>query len=531
MISPTILDVARAIREATGQEPLTPRWEATCRAFYGLELREQDVDNLAAGTRRTKAAIRAMSRGPRRELWARVGRRGRKSFTMAMLAVYEAMFGGHERYLVRGERGLVAVISKDTAGSTLVARFAELHAEALGVACHWSSIGSVRVLELEGFAFGIACFPCNARAPRGFAVPVIIADEIAHWATDSAEYMNSDESVLGAIKPAMAQFPDAKLLAISSPLGREGMHYETIDANLGGADPDVLAVEGPTWEWNPEISEARTHEIEKDAKTHGMEFGAIPRDYVQDDFFGEGIPAALSDDPPLAIRPTFALDPAFAHDRFGFAVISTQPDPNPAPNTKPRRITYVHETGAWRANGAKPSELLARFRNEIAGRYVTDVGHITAYSDQYEGHSLRELARGAGINLIVIPWTGGTSETSKNARYRQVRAAMYEGAFRIRRGDVELVAEMRTVRSIINAAGHERIETPRNAAGHGDRTSALVLAGSIALGRTPAAPPQPKTQNDEQQTMRSAVIKTALARLKNDPLRAAREYARSHAHH
>ncbi len=321
----TILDVAASISTATGLAPLTPRWEATLRAFYGLDLREQDAESLARSTRRSAASWLSAPRIERRELWARVGRRGRKSYTMALLALFEAAFGGHERFLVPGERGLIAIISKDTAGSALVATFCELHAQALGIKTGWTSIGAVRVLWLEGYAFGIACFPCNARSPRGYAIPVIVADEIAHWATDSDEYTNSDEAVLGAVKPAMAQFPDSKLVAISSPLGCEGMHYEALEGNLGdGADPGVLAVEGPTWEWNPDIREARTHEIERDPETHAREFGAVPSGNDGTAFVPADVAACFEPHAGLYHwgRPFLVIDPAETTNTFAWCVAS-----------------------------------------------------------------------------------------------------------------------------------------------------------------------------------------------------------------
>ena len=53
----TILDVAADIERATGLKPLTPRWEATMRAFYGLDLRPEDIANLKASTRRTSNGL------------------------------------------------------------------------------------------------------------------------------------------------------------------------------------------------------------------------------------------------------------------------------------------------------------------------------------------------------------------------------------------------------------------------------------------------------------------------------------------
>jgi hypothetical protein len=529
----SILDIARDIDLATGKGPLTPRWEATLRAFYGLELRQVDLANLAAGNARLGAA-----RGPFRELWARVGRRGRKSFTMALLAVFEAIFGGHERFLVAGERGLVAVVSKDTAGSILVARFCELHALALGLATSWTSMGSIRILEIEGIPFGIACFPCNAKAPRGYAMPVIIADEPAHWATES-EFVNSDEMVLGAIKPAMAQFPDAKLVAISSPLGKLGLHYDTVERNLGRSaepdlgppDADVLAVEGPTWEWNPDISEARTHELEKDPRVHAREYGGVPGAGVIADWFGSALDRAVEPlpDAPLVVRPTAApvvfhssvcmaeragsflhglplgcdcalaaaeragsdpflegvrytigVDQAFQHDKFAWAVISSQlGEWNPEIQKRGPRITRVHDVGAWKPDRS-PREMLRRLLNEVCRRYHTN----RIFIDQHGGIAVLELCSDVGLSAQIIPWTGGDGETSKATRYRAVRIAMLEGVFKIP-NEPDLLREFRMVQGALLPSGGERISVPRTALGHGDRVSATVLAGSIALAHSP----------------------------------------------
>jgi hypothetical protein len=275
MTRPTILDTFATIGRAQGTE-LGPRWRATLALFYGLPLTGDDVDALVASTKRSVDGIRSLTGHVFGELWCRVGRRGLKSTTAAGIAVHEAAFGGHEDYLLPGERGLIAVISKDTAGSEVVARFAELHAQALGLATRWTSQGAIRILEIEGLPFGIACFACNTTAPRGFAMPVVIADEIALWSSDKLG-ANPDVEVLAAVKPAMAQFRAPKFVAISSPFGVTGVHFETIEANLGdGSSPDVLAVQGPTWDWNESITEEQTRKLERDAVRHAREYGAIP---------------------------------------------------------------------------------------------------------------------------------------------------------------------------------------------------------------------------------------------------------------
>lgn len=273
----TILDLYRIIATKPGFKPFSGLWRATLAFFYGLALTAEDVQFLTRATRRTETAIRARAeQGSFTELWCRIGRRGWKSASAALIGIFEACYGGHEHYLLRGELGLIAIVSKDTAGSTVVARFCELFAEALGIRCAWSSMGAVRILTLEGFAFAIACFPCSAKSPRGYPIAVVIIDEPAHWPTETDEYVNTDSAVLGAIRPAMAQFASPKLIAISSPLGCDGIFHETVEANLGDdATPSVLAVEGPSWLWG-DVTEAKTRDIEKDPETHAREFGAIP---------------------------------------------------------------------------------------------------------------------------------------------------------------------------------------------------------------------------------------------------------------
>jgi hypothetical protein len=436
----TILDVASDIHRATGKTPITPRWEATLRVFYGLELRPEDIASLERSTRRTSNGLASLPRRHRRELWARVGRRGRKTVVTALVGVFEAMFGGHERYLLPGERGLIAIVSKDAAGSTLVARFCEMHAEALGVSCNWSSIGAVRVLELDGFAFAVACFPCSAKSPRGYAIPVIIADEIAHWATDSDEYVNSDEAVLGAIKPAMAQFPDSRLIAISSPLGNDGMHFDTIEANLGDdADPDVLAVEGPTWEWNPEISEARTHEIEKDPQTHAREFGAKPSDNEGTAFVPGDAEACFARHPGLYHwgRPFLVLDPAETTNTFSWLV------------------------GAW----GEPTRQRQAVMVDIAG--ITEAYPLRDAAGNLTFHPIPERP------LLRISQLGGwTGEELRSTTMDRVaaelgRIAMAAGAdtaLSDRRGDVYLAALLSPHRlklrsfTITNDSKHEAVK-------------------------------------------------------------------------
>lgn len=467
---PTILEVAAAIGAVNGKPVLTPRWEAVVRAFYGLELRDQDIDNLAASTRRTKAELRRMPDEPRRfsELWCRVGRRGRKSFVAALIAVYEAVYGGHERYILRGEQGLIAVISKDTAGSNLVANFAELHAQALGFETKWTAIGNIRVLEIEGVPFGIACFPCSGKAPRGYAIPVVIADEIAHWAIDD-EYVNADVTVLGGVRPALAQFPDSKIIAISSPLGEDGLHFQTCEENLGDdGDPSILAVEGPTWEWNPEITEARTHEIEKDPKRHAMEFAALPGQTVTvaldardlNDAFDRGVWGKF-------VSSFFTIDASSLRgDAFTWL----------AGRETDEGELVVQEVGGWEGDELRRVSM-AEIVETIADK-AKEYGTRTIYGDQREEAALRALFAEHGVTLISYAW----SEPSKDEAVMLLRRLMREAKLSLCE-HATMRRELTSMKARLMPSGRTRYETNGL-----DYASALItlahaaVAGAVLVG-------------------------------------------------
>jgi hypothetical protein len=528
----TILELAADAEHGTGTKVFTPRWEACMRAFYGLEIRGEDADLLAASTRRDSASWVAENQGAnrhqRRELWARVGRRGRKSFTMAFVAVFEALYGGHERYLVPGEQGLIAIISKDVAGSNLVARFCQLHAEALGIATNWTSIGSVRVLELTGIPFGIACFACNAKAPRGFAVPVVILDEPAHWATDEG-FENSDDDVLSAIKPAMAQFPDAKLMGISTPLAKVGLHHEMVEANLGDdGDSNVLAVEGPTWEWNPDISEARTHELEKDPDLHLREYGAKPRDSRTAALPGPAISAAQRYLPPnlRMAQAVVTLDftagrgdgcvwsrIAWAHEPevpevlserrylpgvgdYWEPIVDEAGATTPNPDFKPTPPLLVvgpieHQLGKfWQSLSS--SDLVARISRD-AKRW----GASCVIGDQAQNYGLESLFAQHGIRFISVAW----SQQNKQAAVVRLKRWLRDGQLCLPMptdgpAAARLDAEARAYEERVLPSGALTYAAPGN--GHDDHVAAALMTPAIAdsLNLLPHSPTAPRSRRD-----------------------------------
>jgi len=287
---PTILDLSRLAAEHPDIDYLTPCWEAVLKAFYGYALEDRDIENLLIVTKRPRAFWEARRDGgkPFSELWARVGRRGQKTSTTALISIYETLFGGHEKHLMAGERGRINILSHGKDGSATLARFVEIYCEALGLAFKRETSG-IGKNSRELFAisqdgkrarFDIAITPPTMKATRGPASPMNVFDEFAFLGSEENENVNSDVEVMAAAKPSMLQFKSTnpKTVVISSPLGEVGLFHKTIEEFLAHETNDeVLAVSGASWVFNPEgASIEMTHKLERDPDKHAREYGAVP---------------------------------------------------------------------------------------------------------------------------------------------------------------------------------------------------------------------------------------------------------------
>jgi hypothetical protein len=93
-----------SIRDPEAWEP----WKALLAAAFGLPLSEDQLALYRACTGRSEAPST-----PAAYLWLVVGRRGGKSFAMALIGVYLAVFRDWRKYLSPGERAIVLLVAAD----------------------------------------------------------------------------------------------------------------------------------------------------------------------------------------------------------------------------------------------------------------------------------------------------------------------------------------------------------------------------------------------------------------------------------
>ena len=83
-------------------------WLVWLKTVFALPMGDSELDIYRQCTGRENPPSVAPS-----EVYTIVGRRGRKSFILALTAVYVGCFGSYKRYLNAGERAVVLVLARD----------------------------------------------------------------------------------------------------------------------------------------------------------------------------------------------------------------------------------------------------------------------------------------------------------------------------------------------------------------------------------------------------------------------------------
>ena len=139
---------------------------------------------------------------------------------------------------------------------------------------------------------------CIAKGLRGAGNIVIILDEIAHF---QSKGQGSAKEIYDAVSPSTAAFSpkspdtgmpifgastktDARIICISSPLGRSGKFFELFDLAMRGGpgSENLIAIQAPTWEINPTVSTSYyKQKYHEDPSVFMVEHGAQFSDQIR----------------------------------------------------------------------------------------------------------------------------------------------------------------------------------------------------------------------------------------------------------
>ncbi len=398
------LEMARRVNAKAMQRP-TRTVDDLLERYDEIDARLVDA-GFPATSEWWRVEIERFLRSGKRRWIDRVGRRGGKSSTTTRLVICWALHGDWS--VPAGDIAVVPFVSVDRTEASMRLRTIEAVLSALGVSYERRGeeieIGGKRPVLFRVHS-------CTISGVVGFTSIAIICDEVARWRNKQTG-ANPAEEVLASLAPTMAGVRNAWLMLSSSPLWVNDYHAKQF--SIGETDTQQVSW-APTWIARPNLPEDETHKLEPDEATWRREYGAIPTEGIAE-WFGRAIELSCTDElPPKheGLSYVVSIDPAFSSDMFGYCVTASH-----RLDTDQRRITWVHEVGAWKPD-LPPSELAKRVA-DLCRKYWTKL----AYSDQYEGASFGELCRMAGIALEIVPMLGGTCEASKLGRYKSVRVAL-----------------------------------------------------------------------------------------------------------
>lgn len=282
-------------------------WRAFLAALFGLPMSPDELAIFQRCTERVEAPAVV-----NRESYLVIGRRGGKSFTLALIAVYLACFRDYKSYLAPGERGTIVIVAADRKqGRAIMGYLQALLREVPMLAPMISKLNSEDVELDNNIVIEIAT--CSFRTIRSRTIVAALCDEMAFWNDDSSA--NPDTEVLAAIKPAMATIPNAMLLCASSPHARRGVLWQTYEKwfrKEGGP----LVWQATTRQMNPSVPESFiAEEIEKDPASASAEYLAQFRTDVESLLSREAVQACVAGGlteraPERRLRYTAFVDPS-----------------------------------------------------------------------------------------------------------------------------------------------------------------------------------------------------------------------------
>jgi hypothetical protein len=224
-------------------------WFVFLAALFALPMTEEQLAIYKAHTGRTTPPIE-----PSHEAWLCIGRRGGKSFILALIATFLACFRDWRPYLGPGEMGTIMIAAQDRKQSRNIMRFIVGLLQSVPMLKRQIENVTRESIELKNSII-IEVHTASYRSTRGYTVVAALLDEIAYWPTDEVS-AEPDVEVLNAIKPAMATIPGAMLLCASSPYARRGALWDAHRKHYGIDGDPVLVWQAATRDMNQTVPQS-----------------------------------------------------------------------------------------------------------------------------------------------------------------------------------------------------------------------------------------------------------------------------------
>ena len=244
-------------------------WRTLLKELFALPMTEEELALYRQCTGRSGQPTEAFL-----EASLIIGRRGGKSFVMALIAVYLAVFRDYDAFVVPGERLVLPVLASDKKQAKSVWKYAHAMLTQVEVLRPYLAADGDGLLELSN-GVAIEIYAASFRSVRGVTIVSAILDEVAFFRSDE-DSANPDREIVDAITPGMATIPGALLLLASSPYARRGVLYENFQRHHGRDGAPVLVWKAPSLVMHPSERLRKIVEAayERDPASAAAEYGA-----------------------------------------------------------------------------------------------------------------------------------------------------------------------------------------------------------------------------------------------------------------
>ena len=150
-------------------------WRVFLAALFGLPLGCDKLTLYRQCTGRATAPTK-----PLNEAWLVVGRRGGKSFVLAVIATFLACFKDWRPYLAPGEVGTIMIIAKDRAQARSIKRYVSGLLRETSMLAPLIESETAEGVHLRNRVV-IEVHAASFRSVRGYTVIAALLDEIAFW--------------------------------------------------------------------------------------------------------------------------------------------------------------------------------------------------------------------------------------------------------------------------------------------------------------------------------------------------------------
>jgi hypothetical protein len=379
----------------------------------------------------------------------------------APIMCYEALFGGHDAHLAKGERAMVPLIAQDLRATRIAFGYIRDYLSQSPLLA--SQISDLQTFELTlTNGVHVACFPSTLRSVRGWSIPAAGLSEVAFFRLEGQA--NADVEIQASIRRGMIGFPQTRLVKISTPYLRSGVLHDDFTRGFGKDDPDLLVWRASTVLMNPSIKfERLERERRLDPSRFAREFEAefteetdafLPYSWVDDAVQPHRHELPARD----GVRYHAAIDPSGGGpDAFTVAVCHVEGQGSSA-------WVVVDVVKGWSRQGSNSVDLTGVVTEitSLLKRY-----RITrATGDRYAGQWVSQAFAAVGMNYRE-------ASMDKSAAFTELEPLFAEG--RINLPDhPQLVRELKNLERRHRAGGRVIVDHPHG--GHDDHATAVALA-------------------------------------------------------